>query len=207
MQPSSQGLSGSLRGALAGRGAFFTAVADGDAGTARTIAYARKLIARALHDPETRYFAAAMLREQGVPSHDEPGEVRALYEGVRRGFSFRKDSLLPYGGEILPAEMLQPVAGILRSRSGDCDCLNLVLLPALLAAMGYPSRAVTIKSDPNSPDEFSHVYIEAQLPSTGQWVALDVARPDAAFGLEPDRYWQKKNGLLRELGKAEAWPV
>jgi Transglutaminase-like superfamily len=180
---------GSSSPAIEGRGSFFTAVADGERGTAKTIRYARRLIAQSLRDPATRYFAVDLLREQAVPGYDEMGEVRGIFNGVRKGFTFRRDSMLPYGGEIVAAEMLQPVSGLLRSRAGDCDCLNLVLLPALLAAIGYPTRAVTIKSDEADPSNFSHVYSEVQL-SDGRWIPLDVARPDAAFGLAPDRYWK-----------------
>jgi len=190
-------------------GFFGTTIPDGPAGTAQTIRYAKRLIAQGLKDPVVRRTAVDVLAAAGVASHDEPAEVEALYQFVnpaRGHFFFRKDTMQPDAtGEIVPAEMLQPVRDMLATRSGDCDCLNLVLLPALLASVGYATRAITIAADPEDPGNYSHVYLEAQL-SDGAWIPLDVARPDAAFGVapEPGRYWDPSTGAP---GVRTAWPL
>ena len=115
--------------------------------------------------------------------------MRAVFNGALRDFRFVKD---PVGWQLL-----QPPGGIVDTRNGNCASLNLVLLPSLLGSIGYPSRAVTIKADPDRPSEFSHVYIEAQT-SDGQWTPFDIARSNPQFGVAPDadRYWAIKRWPL-----------
>ncbi|MGA8224019.1 MAG: transglutaminase domain-containing protein [Candidatus Acidiferrales bacterium] len=163
---------------------FHTILPDGTPGTAKTIGYAQQLIREGLKNPRVRELTLRILSDAGVRGFDELGELETLYAWVLANFFFRDD---PVG-----YQYLQPVTGLLRTRSGNCASLNLVLLPALLGGVGFPTRAITIKSDPSMPEEYSHVYIEAQLKD-GRWIPLDVARPDAAFGLAPNpgAYWEK----------------
>lgn len=170
---------------------FVTSVADGDRGTRQTIPYARKLIAQGLRDPRVHELALWFCQAYGAPSYDETAELRAVFQGVLDNFFYRK--------HIVGTQSLQPVDGMLRTRSGDCAELNLVLLPSLLGTIGYPTRAVTIKGDPTRPDEYSHVYIEAQL-TNGQWIPMDVAREGTEFGVEPERYWQREEFDLTPAG-------
>lgn len=163
-------------------GVFQVNLPDGDRGTAQTVAYARQLISEGLRDPDVRRLAVHFCRAYGAPPHDEPAELNALFQGVLDNFQFRKHTV--------GAQLLQPVRGILETRAGDCADLNQILLPSLLGSIGYPTRAVTIKADPDRPDEFSHVYIEAQL-SDGTWVPMDVARVNPAFGKAPEYYWER----------------
>lgn len=164
--------------------AFHTVLPDGTPGTAKTISYANQLIQEGLKNPQVREITLQILSNAGVRGFDDLGEVRALYEFVHQNFFFRDD---PVG-----YQYLQPVTGMLRTKSGNCASLNLILLPTLLGGVGFPTRAITIKSDPSMPEEYSHVYIEAQLKD-GSWIPLDVARPDAAFGLAPSSgsYWER----------------
>jgi hypothetical protein len=171
-----------------------TSVADGDRGTAQTIPYAKQLIREGSVDPTVRLLAVKYC--SGVAPNDEIGEMKAIFDGVLRDFRFIKD---PVG-----TQLLQPAAGVLQTRAGNCATLNLVLFPSLLASVGYPTRAVTIKSDPDRPSEFSHVYIEAQL-SNGEWIPLDVARSNPEFGKEPEQYWARKNWPLTDGASAGAY--
>ena len=171
-----------------------TSVADGDRGTAQTIPYAKQLIREGSVDPSVRLLAVKYC--SGVAPNDEIGEMKAIFDGVLRDFRFIKD---PVG-----TQLLQPAAGVLQTRAGNCATLNLVLFPSLLGSVGYPTRAVTIKSDPDRPQEFSHVYIEAQL-SNGEWVPLDVARSNPEFGKEPEQYWARKNWPLTDGASAGAY--
>lgn len=170
-----------------------TSVADGDRGTAQTIPYAKQLIGEGMVNADVRNLAVSYC--SGVPANDETAEMRAIFDGVLRDFRYIKD---PVG-----TQLLQPAAGVLQTRAGNCATLNLVLLPSLLGSVGYPTRAVTVKSDPDRPNEFSHVYIEA-LTSEGQWTALDVARSNPVFGREPEVYWARKNWPLTSGGAAGA---
>ena len=160
-----------------------TTVADGDRGTRQTIQYARQLVREGLRDPRIHEMALAFCSDYGAESFDELAELRSVFQGVLDNFYYRK--------HIIGAQSLQPVSGLLRTRSGDCAELNLVLLPSLLGCIGYPTRAVVVKADPQRPDEFSHVYIEA-MTEDGVWIPLDVAREGAQFGRAPERYWARE---------------
>jgi hypothetical protein len=164
-------------------GVFTDLLPDGAKGTQKTIEYAKKLIAKGLMNPDVRRLAVWFCRAYSVPSYDEPGEVRAQFQGVLDNFFYRK--------HLVGGQLLQHVSGILETLSGDCADLTLVLLPSLLGSIGYPSKAVTIKCDADRPDEFSHVYIETQL-SDGRWIPLDVARQDAVFGRAPEYNWGRE---------------
>lgn len=171
---------------------LLTKVADGDSGIREIIQkYARPLIAAGLRDPSVHELALYFCQRYGAAPYDEPGELRAVYQGVLDTFSYRK--------HVVGAQSLQPVSGIMRTRSGDCAELNLILLPALLGTIGYPTRAVTIKADASRPSEYSHVYIEA-LTSDGDWIPMDVARQGTEFGIEPDYYWEREEFDLTPPG-------
>ena len=171
--------------------AIKTSVADGDRGTAQTIRYAKQLVAEGMVNPAIRRLAISYCQQAGAAENDELAEMNAVFSGVRRDFSFIKD---PVG-----TELLQPVTGILETQAGDCDDLNVILLPSLLESIGYPTRAVTVKADPDRPQEFSHVYMEAQL-ATGQWVAMDAARSNPEFGKSPEKYWARADWPLTPGG-------
>jgi len=171
---------------------------DGDAGVADTIAYIRQLVDEGLVDPRIRRVATEILRGAGIAPYDELGEVRAVFEWVKnwRNIRFTKD--------MVGKEMLQPAWSILESGAGDCDCINAILLPSLLGAIGYPTRAVTIAADDSDPNNFSHIFIEA-LVDTGyngtQWIPLDVARPGAAWGRVPESFYRLKRWPLMEAAE------
>ena len=159
---------------------FMTMVPDGDAGTIETLGFARQLVEECMQLPEIRALALKYLRQFGAASGDKLGELYAIFQGTLKDFYFRDD---PAG-----TEMLQPVLGILEGHAGDCDDLNLILLPSLLGSIGFATRGVVVKADRQRPDEFSHVYMEAQLPD-GTWFPMDIAREKPRFGLAPEHYW------------------
>jgi hypothetical protein len=156
-------------------------LADGEAGTAQTIRLIRGLIEHGVKHPLIRRTATNIL--QGIPPYNDAGEVSAIFHWVLQNIRFTKD-MVGVGHGI---ETLQPAASILETKAGDCDDINAILLPSLLGSVGYETRAVTIKSNPEDPENFSHIYIEVNV--NGQWIALDAARPDAAFGRAPEVYW------------------
>lgn len=81
-------------------------------------------------------------------------------------------------------EMLQDPFFILsQSRVGDCDDMA-TLMAALYEFIDLPARFVTIKADPNYPNEFSHVYTEVKIPRTG-WIGADVTESRRGFGWIP----------------------
>ncbi|MGH8864428.1 MAG: transglutaminase-like domain-containing protein [Burkholderiales bacterium] len=154
-------------------------LAAGDAGTAQTIAAMRRLIEEGKKDPAVHETAATIL--QGVRAFDWNGERRAIYEWVRRNIRFTRDV---YG-----KETLHSAREILRLRIGDCDDYT-VLLCALLATVGHKTRIVTISSNDEDPEQFSHVYPE--VFAEGTWIAIDAARRNPAYSLAPERFHRKR---------------
>lgn len=154
----------------------------GDAGTAQTIAVMRRLVDQALEDPAIVTKAIEIVR--GVPPFDEMGEVRAVYDWVRRNIRYTKDPVTK--------EKLYPPAELLKIRAGDCDDIS-SLINVFATALGYPSRWVTISTQADNPSEFTHVYSEVEVPpGSGNWIALDAARLDSQFGEEPPMYYRKR---------------
>lgn len=155
---------------------------SGEAGTKQTVALMRKLIDHAVGDQSFVRFAKELVR--GVLAYNDVGEASAVYEWVKRNIRYTKDPVTK--------ETLYPPAELLKIRSGDCDDIAM-LLGALMIALGYPARLVTISANASDPNEFSHVYLEAEVPpGSGQWIAMDAARPGAQFGVEPPVYYRKR---------------
>lgn len=167
---------------------------DGDPGTAKTMELIRRLVRQGIKDPRVRRAAVEMLHSAAAPAHDEAAEVRAIYEWVVSNIRFTKD--------MVDREMLQPAADILISRAGDCDDINAILLPSLLGAIGYATRAVTIKASPEDPDSFSHVFLKVYLPASGGWMGLDAAQPGASWGATPGQFWAAAEWPLTDSARA-----
>jgi len=147
---------------------------NGDAGVEQTIALMRELVDDALRDPSIIRLASDIVRS--APAFDDYAEANALYEWVRHNIRFTKDPV--------NKEKLYPPAELLKIRSGDCDDISM-LLATLLMAVGYPARLMTIAAG-GSADQFSHVYVEAEI--LGQWIAVDPARADSEFGVPPPMF-------------------
>jgi hypothetical protein len=164
----------------------------GDRGVEQTIVMMRQLVDDAVKDPQVNRLAIEILRSAGAPSFDREAKARAIYEWVQRNFLYVEDPVGPFG----PKETLRPVRTLLQLRAGDCDDF-VVILAALCGTIGIPTRIVTIAADAQAPQEFSHVYSEAEL-YPGMWVSLDAARPGAEFGLSPKVFFRKRVWSLTE---------
>lgn len=161
---------------------------SGEAGTAQTIKAMRGLVDQAVSDPAFVRKAKEIVAH--VPAYDEVGEVYALYQWVKHNVRYTKDPVTK--------ETLYPPQEFLHIRSGDCDDISM-LIGALGIALGYPARLITISADASSPQEFSHVYPELEVPAgSGQWIALDSARPGAEFGIEPPMFYRKRAWSLTD---------
>jgi len=165
---------------------YRAALLSGEAGTAQTIQLMRRLVDSALSD------AAFVRKTRDIVAHvaayDEAGEVHAVYNWIQSNIRFTKDPLTK--------ETLFPPQELLKIKAGDCDDISM-LMGAMLLALGYPARLVTIAANPADPGEFSHVYVEAEIPpGSGNWVAADAARYGAQFGIEPPNYFRKRTWSL-----------
>ncbi len=91
----------------------------------------------------------------------------------------------PSGVETLQAPWVCITQG-----KGDCDC-KVMLLATGFEAMGFPTRFVTIKSNPLQPKAFTHVYVEVQIPNRG-WIGADATMPEYEFGWAPPKFYPSK---------------
>jgi hypothetical protein len=157
-------------------------LADGDAGTAQTVALIRRLVEEGKRDEMVNRTAIEMVRRGGAFGYDKMRQGRAIYDGVLRGIGYVPD---PVG-----KELLRPARAILEVRAGDCDEINAILLPALLESVGIEARLVTIAAHPAAPSEFTHVYCEANID--GRWIPMDAARKGARWGNTPSRAFRRR---------------
>lgn len=161
---------------------------SGEAGTKQTIDVMRKLVDQAAGDPSFVRFAIEIVR--GVAPYDHIGEAAAVYQWVSRNIRYTMDPVTK--------EKLYSPQDLLKIRAGDCDDIAM-LMGAIMIALGFPSRLITIAANPTDPNEFSHVYLEAEVPpGSGQWIAMDAARAGAQFGVEPPNYFRKKAWSLTD---------
>jgi transglutaminase superfamily protein len=166
-------------------GTMGTPLAHGDQGVTQTINAIRGIVDDAVKDPRVNVMAIEMVR--GVSdSFSRDQKAAALYAAVANRWFYVEDPVGPFG----PKETLRPVRVLLNNFAGDCDDAS-VLIASLLGTIGIPSRVVTIAADPSAPNEFSHIYPEAEV-APGVWVAMDVARPGSAYGSAPARYFRKR---------------
>ena len=161
---------------------FSMPLSDGDEGTSQTIDRIRGLVDAGIKDLFVNRAAIGMVRAARVRQFDFAGEIKSVYEWVRRNIRFIKD---PVGKEALRTARETLTVG-----AGDCDCINSVLLPALLGTIGHRTRLVTISSHPDAPELFSHIYAEVLL--NGRWVPIDAARVGPRFGRGPESYFRKR---------------
>jgi len=167
---------------------FRASLLDGERGTAQTVHLMRQLIDQALNDPQFVRFAIDLVRN--VPAYDDFGEVASIFGWVQDNIRYTKDPVTK--------EKLTPPMELLKIQAGDCDDTSM-LIAALAIAVGYPARLVTVAANPNSPNDFSHVYPEVEVPAgSGTWLALDAARPNSALGLQPPVYFRKKAWSLTD---------
>jgi len=155
---------------------------NGDRGTEFTIDKIRELVHAGMTDQIINRQAMAIVHAAGVQAFDFVGEIRAVFDWVRRNIRFFQD--------VEGVETLRTAREILTIRGGDCDDINAVLMSSLLMTIGHNVRLVTISSDADAPGVFSHIYCEVEIG--GQWVPLDAARRDPAFGKGPRNYFRKR---------------
>lgn len=161
-------------------------LADGDAGTEETLRHIRRLVEAGKKNPAVRNKALSILHAAdplNQRGYDHAFMARAILEAVIREFRYVPD---PVDKEMLQAADYM----ILQTRAGDCDDLNGVLLPSLLLSVGIPARLVTISTHSEAPEEFTHIYAEAQV--NGHWLPMDAARSGARWLRQPGRYFRRR---------------
>jgi len=143
-----------------------------------SIAICAELVRRYRWNPEIRTAALQILNQAGAAGRDKIAEIAALYHFVRDVVQFR--------GDVNDLETLQTPVYTLTMRSGDCDD-KVTLLNALLEAVGYKTRFVTLSQ--NAAGAMSHIYSQVQLPDQS-WLSLETVRP-VPMGTEPENFTKR----------------
>jgi transglutaminase-like putative cysteine protease len=148
----------------------------GDFGVKRTIHWMNQLArgTEGARNPRVRELAIAIVR--GQPDRDDYAQASALYYWVKSNIEFR--------GE--PDEVISSPLVTLQIRAGDCDD-HATLMTALLRALGIEARFVTVAADASAPETFTHVYTQAWIRQSQQWLTLDTTVANARPGWQPAR--------------------
>lgn len=124
-----------------------------------------------------------------------------VFGWVRNNVTFRKDpasAALMANPPAAPAEielLIRPIDLLRMERpTGDCDDFSM-LTAALLRTAGIPCQLVTIAADPEQPNDWSHVYVQAEID--GRAIALDASH-GTHLGWEYPTPARKKNWPIDE---------
>jgi transglutaminase-like putative cysteine protease len=161
-------------------------VPSGNAGTLATAGIIAQMIRDGAKDFRVRQKAIEIFRIAGVAPKDRFGEIRALFEWVRRNIRYTRD--------IYQVELLHTARRMLELRAGDCDDMT-ILLGAMLMSTGHPVRLALAGFRKRKPHSYSHIYLEAHLG--GSWIALD-ATMDRPMGWAPPAMWKRICEIDRE---------
>ena len=147
---------------------FLGRIPKGYAGTRKTVELIAELIKQGAKDFCVRQTAIEILIQRGVRPKDYLGEIRTLFEWVKRNVRYTRD--------IHRVELLHTARRMLDLRAGDCDDMT-ILLGAMLKSIGHPVRLVLAGFNPRKKKLFTHIYLEVFYK--GVWIPLDatVNRP------------------------------
>lgn len=150
----------------------------GDAGISQTVSAIKQAVAFSLRQPEVRAQAESIVANE--IERDERAEVEAIFRWVVEHFRYVKD---PVGIELVKSPEIS-LREIHQSGQfqGDCDDVT-ALLAALLKAVGYTVRAVTI-SVPGKGHQFRHIYLKVYLPKARKWLSLEGTARKRPIGFE-----------------------
>jgi hypothetical protein len=154
-------------------------VPSGSRGTLATAEIIGRMIRDGAKDFLVRQKAIQIFRIAGVRPKDRFGEIRSLFEWVRRNVRYTRD--------IFRVELLHTARRMLELRAGDCDDMT-ILLGAMLMSTGHPVRLILAGFRKRRPHSYSHIFLEANLG--GHWIALD-ATMERPIGWAPPAVWKR----------------
>ena len=160
-------------------------VPSGNRGTLATAGIIGRMIRDGAKDFLVRQKAIEIFRIAGVAPKDRFGEIRSLFEWVRRNIRYTRD--------IFRVEFLHTARRMLELRAGDCDDMT-ILLGAMLMSTGHPVRLILAGFRKQKPHCYSHIYLEANLG--GNWIALD-ATMERPMGWAPPALWKRTCDIER----------
>lgn len=154
-------------------------VPHGNQGTLETARIISRMICEGAKDFYVRQKAIEIFRAFRIPAKDRWGEVRSLFEWVRRNIRYTRD--------IFRVELLHTPRRMLELRAGDCDDMS-ILLGSMLVSTGHPVRLVLVGFRPDKPHLYSHIYPEVNV--RGRWIPIDATMP-RPIGWAPPALWKR----------------
>jgi transglutaminase-like putative cysteine protease len=141
------------------------------------------MVARLIRDGAKDFYvrqkAIQIFRRYRVRPKDRTGEIRVLFDWVRRNIRYTRD--------IFHVELLHGARRVLELRAGDCDDVT-ILLGAMLMATGHPVRLALVGFRPHRPHRYSHIYPE--VFERGRWIPVDVT-VERPMGWAPPALWKR----------------
>jgi hypothetical protein len=181
-------------------------------GTSQTVKRMHQLVQQAKLDPTIQKIAYWIRANVGDDDSRGKGKelATAIFQWVRDSTLFTRD---PFQIEKIdhPLAALKPLheakrAGAYTGKklfAMDCDGYT-ILIASLGGALGYQYSFETVKTDPDRPDEYSHIY--PALLVNGEWVSLDASTPSAYVGWRPpvskDKFKRWNESPVEDLGMA-----
>jgi len=152
-----------------------TKLPAGDAGTAKTVGWMRRLITQGSKSLPIRETAANLAMRHAT----DQGKIGAIFGFVRNKMKYVRD---PLHQEMLAgADYHYSTMGVEGYARGDCDD-HTIMLGAMLESIGYPTRITTARMRPGN-GSFDHVYLEVN-DRTG-WIPLDASNKKREAGEPP----------------------
>jgi len=153
-----------------------TSLPSGDAGTAKTVGFMRKMIHQGSKSSSIRELAANLVMHQST----DQGKIGSIFEFVRNKMKYVRD---PLHQELLAgADYHMDTMSTQGYARGDCDD-HTIMLGAMLESVGYPTRIATARMKPGGSGSFDHVYLEVN-DRTG-WIPLDASNKKREAGEAP----------------------
>lgn len=120
-------------------------------------------------DPQLRDIAVQITK--GIPADPRTGlPNRRNFDAIAQAVYTWMKANIAYVRDPHNIEWLQSPDKTLKLGYGDCDDQS-ILAASLLSSLGVPTRFKVVKSNPNNPDSFSHIYV--QYLAGGSWKGFD----------------------------------
>lgn len=187
--------SGIAQHATLGAGRFQARELTGDPDTqvAQTMRLMGQRVTEDAANPIFQAYAARVFA--GIDPNDKEAIIDRAYQHVHDSIHFQRDEVTGEGLGDIPdlVEFIVRPVDMARyidqgNAIGDCDDFAM-MLAALLATHGIPSKFCTVAASDIAPDQFSHVYVVTYL--NGERIALDSSHGEYPGWEVPNRYGKR----------------
>lgn len=180
-------------------------IGAGDTGIYQTVRLIKQKVAEGVLQPSVQQTAKSILA--GLPAGSSQHEIaQAFVRWFGANITYRTDDDMSFTEQGLQwihlnqcrgkfnwceaVEIVYDAPQILSQRYGDCDD-QVLLMGTFLNLAGIRWCPVIVALDASMPQEFSHIYLVANLD--GSWVPIDTVNTGQPFG------WEAQGAYRREV--------